>query len=677
MLAAPPSVEAATRTVTKTADTADGVCNADCSLREAVVGAVDTDTVVVPAGTYVLSMGELVMSAAGTISGAGANATVITAGGASRVLRATGQIVTITGVTITGGSTTGTGGGISAPASSLVVTDSVVRNNSAIGAGGGIHADSLMLTRSTVSTNSIGAGRLAAIGGGGIFADLAGLEVVNSTVSGNVANLGPAESGGGGGIHYAGRGATITNSTLSGNRVTFTTPPMNGGGGAYFGGNGADAFLNVTVAGNTATGAPGGGLFNGFSVPITLQKTIVSGNAASSGAGCAGASATAFGSLGANIEFPGNTCNLMPAIDKPNTDPLLGPLASNGGPTQTRLLLPGSPAIDAAGTSGCPATDQRGVTRPQGSACDIGAVEWRVSDAPLPDTVIVSGPTVITRDRRPVFTFSSNTAGASFECSIDGGPFSPCSSPFSTSRALSAGRHTFAVRARGPGGRLDPTPAVFSFAIPAVLSDLPPPKLGRTFNVEPVGPGEVLVSERPGAARARARASVTVPGIKGRNFVPLREARQVAVGAIIDTRKGGVRLVSARDARNRTQSGDFRSGVFQVLQSGKRSAKGLTELRLKGSSFRRCGRVARGKKASAARRSKRRIRRLRSNAKGRFRTRGRYSAATVRGTVWEVADRCDGTLTKVTRGRVAVRDFRRRKSILVKKGKRYLARAPG
>ncbi len=69
------------------------------------------------------------------------------------------------------------------------------------------------------------------------------------------------------------------------------------------------------------------------------------------------------------------------------------------------------------------------------------------------------------------------------------------------------------------------------------------------------------------------------------------------------------------------------------------------------------------------------MRRLRGNANGRFRTRGRYSAATVRGTVWEVSDRCDGTLTKVTRGRVAVRDFRRRKDVSVKAGKSYLARA--
>ena len=123
------------------------------------------------------------------------------------------------------------------------------------------------------------------------------------------------------------------------------------------------------------------------------------------------------------------------------------------------------------------------------------------------------------------------------------------------------------------------------------------------------------------------------------------------------------------------QSGRFSGGLFQVLQSRARAAKGLTELRLKGSAakFRRCRSTS--SNASASRLSRRAIRRLRGNARGRFRTRGRHSAATVRGTVWEVTDRCDGTLTKVRRGKVAVRDFRRRKTIVVRAGKQYLARA--
>jgi hypothetical protein len=68
---------------------------------------------------------------------------------------------------------------------------------------------------------------------------------------------------------------------------------------------------------------------------------------------------------------------------------------------------------------------------------------------------------------------------------------------------------------------------------------------------------------------------------------------------------------------------------------------------------------------------------MRANARGRFRTRGRYSAATVRGTIWNTIDRCDGTLTKVKRGVVVVRDFRKRRNITVRAGKSYLARAPG
>ena len=110
-----------------------------------------------------------------------------------------------------------------------------------------------------------------------------------------------------------------------------------------------------------------------------------------------------------------------------------------------------------------------------------------------------------------------------------------------------------------------------------------------------------------------------------------------------------------------------------MIQSRKRRAKGLTELRLKGSSFSPCA-TASGTKASAAL-SRHTIRRIRSNARGRFRTRGRHSAATVRGTKWTVTDRCDGTLTTVARGKVAVRDFRRRRTIVVRAGKRYFARA--
>jgi hypothetical protein len=204
------------------------------------------------------------------------------------------------------------------------------------------------------------------------------------------------------------------------------------------------------------------------------------------------------------------------------------------------------------------------------------------------------------------------------------------------------------------------------------LETLPLPELGREVNVG-LASGRVLVAVPSGAARAAgARASQ-----KGLEFVPLTEARQIPTGSFVDTKRGTIEMVSATGSGSRTQSGKFSSGVFQVLQSRSRRAKGLTELRLKGSSFNRCrsGR-RRGRSASPAQLSRRTIRRLRGNAKGNFRTRGRHSAATVRGTVWITADRCDGTLTTVKRGKVAVRDLRRKRTITVRAGKSYLAKAP-
>jgi hypothetical protein len=159
-------------------------------------------------------------------------------------------------------------------------------------------------------------------------------------------------------------------------------------------------------------------------------------------------------------------------------------------------------------------------------------------------------------------------------------------------------------------------------------------------------------------------------------FIHLEEATEIPVGSFLNTTRGTVRLTAAVNTAGKTQSGNFSRGVFQVVQSRRRSARGLTELRLKGGNFRRCDpRLPIGRLPSAAQLSRRTIQRLRSNARGRFRTRGRNSSATVRRTVWETIDRCDGTLTKVRRGRVAVRDFRRKKTVIVRAGKSYLAKA--
>ncbi len=179
------------------------------------------------------------------------------------------------------------------------------------------------------------------------------------------------------------------------------------------------------------------------------------------------------------------------------------------------------------------------------------------------------------------------------------------------------------------------------------------PVLGRAVNTAPVS-GQVLVK------------------LPGEGFVPLTGGQQIPVGSLLDTSRGTVRLSSAANARGAVQTGDFSAGIFQVAQS--RSGGGLTDLNLSGGSFSRCAAGA-GKRAVATR-SSRVVRRLRGKARGRFRTRGRYSAATVRGTDWTVADRCDGTLTSVRTGVVVVRDFRKHRNVTVRAGHSYLARAP-
>ena len=153
--------------------------------------------------------------------------------------------------------------------------------------------------------------------------------------------------------------------------------------------------------------------------------------------------------------------------------------------------------------------------------------------------------------------------------------------------------------------------------------------------------------------------------------VPLRDTVALPVGSTVAAGKGVVSLTSARD-RRRVQTARFFDGSFQLRQ--RRGRRPITELVLKGGDFRQCRRGASGRATAAQRR--RAVRRLWGNGRGRFRTRGRYSSAAVRGTKWLTEDRCDGTLTRVTRGSAVVRDFVRRRTVTLRAGQTYLARAP-
>jgi Tol biopolymer transport system component len=156
-------------------------------------------------------------------------------------------------------------------------------------------------------------------------------------------------------------------------------------------------------------------------------------------------------------------------------------------------------------------------------------------------------------------------------------------------------------------------------------------------------------------------------------FVPLRGAATVPVGSVVDVEEGRVQLTSAANLRGRTQRAQFYAGVFQVTQ--KRARRPVTRIGVRSRSFtRNCLRAASRSGARQAL-SRKRLGRLWARGRGRFRTRGRYSAATIRGTTWLTEERCDGTLTRVRTGRVAVFDFPRRRRVSVTAGDSYLARA--
>jgi hypothetical protein len=175
----------------------------------------------------------------------------------------------------------------------------------------------------------------------------------------------------------------------------------------------------------------------------------------------------------------------------------------------------------------------------------------------------------------------------------------------------------------------------------------PPPQVGKTVNIAPVS----------GTVRVRLRGR--------RGFVNLARLRQVPVGSELDVRRGRVRLVSAA-GRGRTQTGQFFQGRAIVRQPRGRTP--VTTLQLSGP-------LACPRSVSAAGAPPPRTRRLWGNAKGRFRTSGRFASAVVRGTVWLTEDRCDGTFVRVRIGRVEVFDVVRKRRVIVRAGQSYLARA--
>lgn len=247
------------------------------------------------------------------------------------------------------------GGAINNYLGHMSLSGSNLSGNISSGYGGAVANDS---GTATLVNNQFTANTAASVGGG--VRNNGNLTATGNTFVGNSA------SDSGGAFENIGN-LTLVNDTLSANRATAN------GGGVYWNG-GQITMTNSTVVSNTA-GTAGGNIYVGIAhnPAVKLKNTIV---ARGSPNNC---SSTVL-SNGYNLESA-NTCGLVGTGDKKSVDPRIGPLQDNGGATWTRALLFGSPAIDGGTNSGCPATDQRGVTRPidgdrsGGAQCDIGAVE--------------------------------------------------------------------------------------------------------------------------------------------------------------------------------------------------------------------------------------------------------------------------------------------------------------
>lgn len=463
LLAEPVDAVAATFVVNSTVDEVDvaigdGVCETvarTCTLRAAVMEANwrgGTEVITLPAGTYTFtipglnetdaSAGDLDIWANITINGAGAATTIIDAADLDRVFRTPlanpGTVsLTLSDLTVQNGDPgpNGFGGGfLIGPGTRLSLTRVVVRDNNAT-AGGGILTSGatsiLTVTDSTVTGNTATpfAGTGSA-GGGGIYTLGGGTATVSRSVivqnqatfgagilSGGVLNLADSTVTGnlGGGVYISDGFSpvtTINRSTISGNTDTSL--------GAGITAAGTTTVVNSTVSGNT--GGSGAGIYQTGGTLSLINVTIASNSATSFGslvilgtaqvrnslfANPAGAVAnncsvlleTALTDLGNNLEFPGTGCAFNLPSDL-RADPLLGPLADNGGPTRTHALLANSPAANAGDDVTCAAppvggVDQRGSGRPKESDCDIGAYETIGGGSGFTDDPLVPGVTIV------------------------------------------------------------------------------------------------------------------------------------------------------------------------------------------------------------------------------------------------------------------------------------------
>jgi hypothetical protein len=261
-------------------------------------------------------------------------------------------VVQISDLTVANGKSTpfGRGGGIQSFAN-LGITRCTVTGNRAFNGAGILNESGAKMT---IRESAITGNQTTGNAGGGI-GNSGALNLINSTVSGNAALRNGGSAAGGGAVYNLG--------TIGVN------PPVP----ASF------AAVNSTLASNVADPGNGGGMLN-QTAHVTLINTLVSGNTGGNCLTLSGVTQSTDHSLDSD-----GTCGLIGPGDLSGANPLLLALANNGGPTDTQALRGGSPALNAGDSAAgaCPTTDQRGVTRPQGTGCDIGAYELVGTMAPV------------------------------------------------------------------------------------------------------------------------------------------------------------------------------------------------------------------------------------------------------------------------------------------------------
>jgi CSLREA domain-containing protein len=375
-----------------------------CTLRAAVMesnASVWKDTIEVPSGLYQLTLpvaaggGHLAITDGVKIQGAGAATTIIDGNHANIVFFVQSEGLELNHVTVQGGNSQA-GGGIRIDAGTSEFNNLVIRQNEAFTGGGGLLVDSgatLRMRRSAIIDN-MATGAF----GGGIW-NKGELWVYDSTIANNDSNRA-------GGVRNEGQ-MNLRNVTVSGN---LAHSPDAGTGGISQ--NGFAVLYNVTITNNTGVGNNaasfrGGGIQISSGKTTVLKNSIIAGNHGGIGPNdCVGQLS---GDSKYNLIGDTNACTIPSFVSTflLNVDPLLGPLANNGGPTQTHLPAANSPVLEAGyqfpppAADGCEVRDQRGVPRPQGGGvCDMGAVEVTSTNAFVTGFTLVNAAS--NADIRPV-----------------------------------------------------------------------------------------------------------------------------------------------------------------------------------------------------------------------------------------------------------------------------------